>query len=394
MPVVPWRSGNALVGFANVDSTFLDSGEHARGPGSALSRRAAAVLPDESILVAYEPSCRVPGLARPTEVAVERRSGDLCADVLDDGRAFDELRRQVETVPRPWQLWAQTYTPAMDLLSLELERHGFDRTLLPACAGVTVAFWNSKVGGDDLLRHAASDRYPHTWVHESVDTLVGRPLASHAAVVKPNRSMGGYGVVVVEGGDILDPLALEMLADPPGDSPEPGKAKLLGKTGESVVIQEVIGDMATNRSPSADFWVDVDGTTTMVALAEQVLNRARYAGSRSWSPRDRATRAMADTIGNDVGRELHREGYRGFFNLDFAATSDGDFAVLEINVRQSAPLDQTITMERRFGPEWRDTMSFEAREGRAELHGDEVLRYEVDDRDEVLTLAVTAGSPR
>lgn len=379
-----WPGLRAHVAFANVDSVFDAS--IAPNAGSPLSRRAAAMLAGQGTVVAYDQQLDAPGRVHWPTVHVQRRTGDLCLDLLDDGPAFDAIRKAAERLPRPWPIWAQVYTPTMDTLSHELVRHGFDRSLLPRCSGVSVAHWNSKRGGADLLQRAVGSRHPLSVACSTVADAAGRAQRHEGRwVVKANRSMGGVGVTFVDGRADAEEVAAAIAATVPVQPAPYGKSaaskeRLLR---ESVLLQVLVGDPATNRSPSADFWVEHDGSTTMVGFAEQLLDaEVRYVGSRSCQSGWDEVTMQASAAGDDVGRILFTEGYRGLFNLDFVVSADRTFAVIEINLRQSAPVDQSLTMRRRYGDTWERTHGFQAHEpgtGREAVYGD-VLRYgNVDD---------------
>lgn len=403
-----WPGIHAHVVFANVDSTFDAAQPNVReATGSALSRRAASILHPSGFVVAYEGQCDPPGRTATRAVLVPRGSGDLCADLLDHGPAFDELLDAAEHLPRPWPIWAQVYSPTMDTLSFELLRYGFDRSLLPVCSGVSVGFWNSKRGGGELLQRALGNRH--------VDQVACPTVAEAARVVaesgnrwviKPDRAMGGAGVVFIEPPTSAEFIseALTRDADRLRELPQ-GKAMMkFGKSADwdpagPFVLQKLIGDPATNRSPSADFWVDGDGAATMVGFAEQRLDEhVRYVGSRSPSSHAGPERAFAHEAGMAIARTLGTEGYRGLFNIDLVVSGDGEIAVVEVNLRQSAPLDQSVTMARRYGPNWERSRRYVAHEpGDAPPEdvaspADEVLRYRDNDGRVALTLAVSGRS--
>ena len=289
-------------------------------------------------------------------------SGDLCADLLDAPGALDSLMEAVGRFPPPWPIWAQVHSSSMDTLSRELVRLGFDRALVPECSGLSVAYWNSKFGGGDVLRRTLGVSYPETvsrgLPEDVADFVCGRPECSW--VVKPNRAMGGLGISFVDASmtaaGIVEAVAEAL------DISETEKFKKGGVPTGPFVVQRVIGQVKTNRSPSADFWVEPDGTTLLVAIAEQKLGpTGRYRGSASADYLEETTPDVR-AAGAAVGAFLADEGYRGLLNLDFVVSAEGALAVIELNVRQSAPLDQSLTMSRRFGARWRDTFRYDAYE--------------------------------
>jgi hypothetical protein len=359
---VAWEGLSTDLAFANIDSldTPAGAGSGIRRP---LGRRAGLVLRASAVIVAYEEQITSPGSPKHRTLRVPYVTGDLCADVLANEDVADELRTAVRRMTTPWTAWAQVFSPSMDILSRELERWGLDRRLLPSCSGVTVQHWNTKIGGGELLAHATPEHYPLTMVagnwQEACALIASRP--DQAWVTKPNDGMGGFGVRIWAAGERIDAEDDHLAAE--GDhwfTKASAKGTWSGAP-TAWIVQEVIGDQTANRSPSSDHLVSHDGTVQFVGLAEQVLHRnVEYAGSRSAETLPEATVAQIAHIGHEVGTTLHDRGYRGLFNLDHVLAPDGRLAVVEINVRQSAPLDQSIRLAQMHGSHWRSTHTFEA----------------------------------
>jgi hypothetical protein len=377
-----WLGVPARVALANADSVFRSAAPPDAVPAaenggrSALSRRAGAVLAGAGVVVAYERGSAAPSQGQHTTVLVTRRSGDLCLDLADDGGAIDELRRACAGFPLPWTLWAQVFTPTADTLTLDLSRSGFSRSLLPRSSGGSVAYWNTKVGGAELLQGALPDAVSTTTCYSPTDIRTRIGTAGCARwVVKPDHGLGGHGVVFVDSSMDVGQIA-ELVAPTPTPDWDPENAPNDKKGGKSwlpgganrYVVQPVIGDPLTNVSPTVDFWVGPTGAVRLLGYSDQILDDSvRYIGSRSSVTGSGVRRHLVDA-GVKVGTELHANGYVGLFNLDAVYAADGTVAVVEINVRQSAPLDQSLTMSRRYGrtDDWELTNAFWAHEpGRA-----------------------------
>lgn len=367
---------SADVVFANFDSVL--GAPDKDQDSTAISRRAAAVAPACRAIIGFDQPVIGPGAdTLPDWIPVGRRSGDLCMDFLEDDAAQRDLQTVVSDHARPPSIWAQVYSPSMDTLSRELDRWGVDRTLLPDCSGVTVAYWNSKAGGSELLRSAVGECHPISIACRDTSHL--RDVLGEAApgswFVKPDRALGGLGIAIVEAGTEWDAVqdALEF-HDAQSDAKPKPKPRMLGG---ALLAQRVVGVPSTNTSPTIDVWISPSEVSILSVVDQVLADQVRYVGCRSVS--QQTFRSLRDIREQAllVGELLRSEGYRGLANIDFVVTTSGDTAVIELNLRQSAPLDQTLTIRRVFGAESEDDVSWIALEAGLDDDDDQddVIRY-------------------
>ena len=59
-------------------------------------------------------------------------------------------------------------------------------------------------------------------------------------------------------------------------------------------------------------------------------------------------------LGQRAAEAFGRRGYRGLCNVDFVVTADERMMLAEVNLRQSAPLDQWLVQQRRHGRGWNE----------------------------------------
>lgn len=365
-----WPGIPAQVAFANADSLFMDPG-HASDARTSLTCRASLPLTRPGVVVSYQDQLTWGRHSAPQVITVTRQTGDLCDDLLKDAAAFDALLRATSALALPWSAWAQVYTPAMDTLAHELAPRGMNASLLPECSGVSVNFWNSKLGGAEILSAALGDEHPRNVACANLAEaahLLSEPSAGQY-ILKPDRAMGGAGARFVDGSSSgRNPDEIVSHLKTQSGSGSRRRKKAMGEEDGPFVLQALLGDPKTNVSPTADFWVDAAGTTTFVAIAEQILeDRLRYVGCRYPGRINAATIEHLASAGTAIGSALHQRGYRGLFNVDAVVTVSGQVGVIEMNVRQSAPLDQTLIVNRARGARWRESYGFVAVEAGWEL---------------------------
>lgn len=364
-----------VIAIANFGEVFADP--DARPPSDGASPAAsyaaghkAAWWPDADGYLLVTPEAvdfpaALPGMGgRPARVVVASDPwGRTAARLDEDARLRSEVLRFADGAARV-RLLTTVYSDGVRRIAERLSngRRGCVVGGLPSCPPGLVRYWNTKIGGRDLLRSAplAAKLLPdsvtcHAPSHAEA-MLAGRP-PTERYVLKANMGSGGSGVLWLEGGErgVAARLAdwnRRAAAERNGKCPLPFDEPLL--------LEAAVGDPHRNRSLTADFDVEADGMTAFIGASLQVLRDfTRYQGIE-WRPGAVAAEIMFDVadVGADVGRVMARRGYCGPFNLDFILTGDGVVGLAEINVRRSAPLDQHLALRRLFGDDWPLRMAF------------------------------------
>jgi hypothetical protein len=289
-------------------------------------------------------------------------------------RFLSKRQTRVRIVP-------QLHSPGIEVLVDALLTSGIDvdTAELPLVSGYTVAYWNTKVGGRELLQSDPQVRrsLPSAAVCNTlaeVTALVATADINQGIVVKANSSMGGVGTwTFPANADRRAEVISTTISEQKSRGVSRWKPTYRKKTGWETagpyIVEEMVGDIERNCSPTADFWISVDSPGELIGMGEQLLeDGVAYHGCRYPIRAEPARLERCVELGLLICMQLHRRGYRGFLNVDYILPPDGGVWVAEINLRESAPLDQFLVMRRLFGDSWADKMSFVCEEAVA-LHG-------------------------
>ena len=325
--------------------------------GSHISALALVADKIPHVLVTARESLSLLSAGAPTvRTVVVRDAADQLASALlvdDDAlRALVDATRSASRVGFRFQVWTEAVeTVARTLLSAGVQ---LDLQDVPRVSGATVALWNTKRGGREILESIDSLKpfLPCAEfcfnASEISQLLEARRQGGLSWIIKPDASLGGNGIVVV---DERQPDSVALSIRIREASRRSTKGRVADVTHSGWMVEELIGDIATNVSPTADYRVHAAGAE-FVGIGLQILrDGVGYVGVRSL-PSAAPYRDRCVALGDDVCKELERRGYRGPVNVDFVVTASGRVAVVEVNVRQSAPLETFAALRRRFGPNW------------------------------------------
>ncbi len=340
----------------------------------------AVLLPNQTGYVLVAPS--VPSNLTPEAEAwsAPRRviipsleSGQLCRDLLNDEKAWASLIAEV-TGKGPVQVWAQVFSPGVAAIveALVAASIEVDTTELPRVSGQTVAFWNTKIGGREFLQSipVVREALPAAIICNTlveVIALVATTNMDQGLVVKTNSSTGGAGVWVFPPDTPcqMDEIT-HSLSSPRWGGKNGSKQKRPDEVVGPYLVEEMVGVPSVNSSPTADFRIWANGHADLVGIGEQLLEEGvAYRGCRYPVRGDNSQIESCITLGRKICAALHRRGYRGFVNVDFMLLENGDVRIAEMNLRQSAPLDQFLVMRRRFGSGWERRKAYLCEEGMA-----------------------------
>lgn len=273
--------------------------------------------------------------------------------------AIDQgLDTRLRALDRPVRFLAARWSNAAVELVERLEALDvpIDHDLVPRVLGGTVGYWNSKIGTAELLQSipaVASRLPPSTVVASPAEAIAVAVSHGSATVLKANGAIGGIGIVAVDPGVNPSDLRSQLQATSVGGAT--GKKAVVDLDGP-YVLQSVVGS-ERSWSPSLDFLVTAH-ESSCIAAAEQVLDGFRYQGARFPGRTHEAGLTTCAELGGQVAERVRELGYRGLLNLDFVVDGD-EVWLIEINARQSAPLDQSLRMTAAYGAGWRDAHGFE-----------------------------------
>jgi hypothetical protein len=231
---------------------------------------------------------------------------------------------------------------------------------VPDCPPGLVRYWNSKLGGRDLLLSVPESAalLPPSVVCHSIghaSSLLKRRSSEQHYFVKGNFGAGGSAVLPVRGGEahleeLIHHWTQQVVSKKCPDWPRFDEEPLL--------IETAVGPPDGGRSLTADFAIDENGYVEMVGAAWQILtDGVRYEGIRAApDDLDATVRGRVGLVGNAIALRLWNRSYTGCFNIDFVVGDDDALHLLEINVRRSAPLDQFLMMRRLYGTDWPQNM--------------------------------------
>lgn len=269
-----------------------------------------------------------------------------------------DVVHRLQQLDRPIRFMAARWSNAAVELVERLDAAGvtLDYALIPTVLGGTVRYWNSKIGMAEVLNAISGVRGhipPSTVVASPAEAIAVTGSFGGPTVLKANDAIGGVGVVALD--ESTTPSSVRSQLAATADDAGTAKRSMVNLNGP-YILQGVVGS-AESWSPSLDFLVQADDVSC-IAAAEQVLEGFLYRGARFPGRTDEAGLVRCGDLGLLVGHHLRGLGYRGLLNVDFVVDGD-DVWLIELNARQSAPLDQSFRTTAALGPNWRQTRGFE-----------------------------------
>jgi sugar phosphate isomerase/epimerase len=205
--------------------------------------------------------------------------------------------------------------------------------------GAAVRRFESKAEALELFRRVAVG-HPGVAVAQQERVGSGRQLVrlvedrvrgGDTVVLKSEYGVGGYGTVIVT----------------PGLVAAAGGAKALVRRlmaeeellpGHAVLVESYIRAAARMADLTFDAVVGEDGRVHPVGVGVMRVDRTKYQGATVGPgvvPDEVAERLVS--FGTEVGRELARHGYRGWFDIDVVRDLEGKLAPTETNLRLTGP---------------------------------------------------------
>src|SRR6202035_2897729 len=199
-------TGTTALVIANVSETYPAG----HGKSGVLATNPLALAPDGTSFVLARPAHRVSwadfGDTPAATVSIALSPTGLSSALLEDEAARAKLlNRFVDAGPIRllFQVWSE---PLADLVRALAHRGVvFDDGSIPTVSGATVAFWNTKRGGRELLQSIPGlhEYLPNLEFCSNANEL--RQMLSartEPCVVKPNMALGGEGIALIAPGEI------------------------------------------------------------------------------------------------------------------------------------------------------------------------------------------------
>jgi hypothetical protein len=266
-------------------------------------------------------------------IAPSTKSNSICKDIYSDQQLWFDLvstlrqSDQVElfsygTTPQLYELLKNLRDAGLTIQTPELaSKHLFN----------LIHSLDSKSGCRELAAHLAETepeiKLPAGYLcynRDDINTAIYKlSEITTQVVLKLDRGAGGWGIVkLTELSSSLD-AALAAL----------GKEPEIWRSGP-IIVEEYID---TADSPTVDAVVLPDGSVEPRIIGRQVLDaRLRYmgihVGHHIYSPE--LTNRIYQ-IGQTIGNEMGRLGYRGWFDIDLIRTKNDELYVIEINARRT-----------------------------------------------------------
>jgi hypothetical protein len=337
-------SGIVTLVVGNFDDAFRDPESMSASASSGMWQKVLWRARAPYVLIAPERPdwLNIRGLPEPARTFPRHGSFDICRAMLRDEDDMNDLYRSLMGYDAV-RLMFQVYSPALEELVESLRELGLRSWHgVPNVSSSTVAYWNTKIGGSAVLNgiEGAKKYRPASTIAYSAASLdsLTRGLPERVQiVVKPNVSLGGVGMELYSRSGPREPMAAP-------ESTKSSKCFAVAENSWPRLVELIEGDLASNCSTTWDFDIVRPGDVALVGAGEQLLDGGlRYRGCHSLGHTlSIESRQAICEAGSSVAIALSHEGYVGPLNLDFVVTPEEKIALVEMNVRQSAPMDQFL----------------------------------------------------
>jgi hypothetical protein len=277
-------------------------------------------------------------------------TGMLCKDILSDSDLLEFICDNI-SVSKGSSLISWGATKGLQ----ELSSYLLCRDLIfqvpslpnPDCFW-TIDFFGTKAGfrqlGASLVNRGAPIKLPDGWICSNVQEstyFINNFLATERSVIlKPNRSCGGWGTVVLQA-EQFDSVSEISLSELIHNQVEDFGAIT---TEGSMIVEEYISPSFYKNSyhliPSVDAFIDHDGQTHCKIIGNMIIkDLTHYHGivlGNDILPSQVADRLKK--IATIIGNGLAEHGYRGWFDIDLVADSEQELYCTEINTRRTASI--------------------------------------------------------
>ena len=260
----------------------------------------------------------------------EEKSGIICEDIFEDKQIFNKLVGLSEIRLVSYC----TSVPFINLVS-KLREQGVVVKTPEAPEGKDIGVIN-KYGTKSGIRKTGVVVAPG-WIIGGVDEAIVKAAEvyrrNNGVVIKTNKGHAGMGVEIFREGD---------LPTGAGETEEAIRKLFSGdeywRKFPIVVEQYVELDIKVGGgSPNVEIRVEESGGVNFLYPCGMRVNKQGEFEGVETGPEiinDEVVRRMKDS-GTKLGKIYSREGYRGYFEVDFVAGKDGSLYVTESNIRRT-----------------------------------------------------------
>ncbi|HEX9008708.1 MAG TPA: hypothetical protein VF837_05615 [Patescibacteria group bacterium] len=271
----------------------------------------------------------------------KNHTGKICKDILEDKELLNEL---VDIANGAKKLTLVSYSASPNFLRLVRKLRKMGLTIYTPITpeeqfAWTVNFYGSKSGIRQFAQKSGvvepdfkmPDGLVCSGVFDTAKIAANKYIKEGGVVIKTNKGHSGAGVLIYRKGDLpVSFRACERVIK------RDLKKDLYWSKFPVVVESLVKPDMKIGGGfPNAEFIIRKNGSIELLYYCGmRVDDKGIFKGveiSESALPKRVAAR-IVDT-GYYIGEQYAKEGYRGYFDIDFIAGKDGEIYVNESNVR-------------------------------------------------------------
>jgi hypothetical protein len=290
----------------------------------------------------------------------ETHSGVICEDILHDE---DVMRVLINAANGMRRLVVKSYTTSQSFLDLVRVLRERGLTIFTPEApeeedAWTVNFFGSKSGIRQLSQQSRAiepdfimaDGIVVSGIIDASRIAANKYVSEHGVVLKTNKGHSGAGILLLREGELpteyspCQKAILEMLQ-------KDDYWKLFPIVIESLLsVNQTVG----GGCPSVEFQILKNGHVEFLYYGGmRVTKDGVFCGMEIHDNAisEQAAVRMVDT-GFFIGEQYRTNGYRGYFDVDFVASKNGQVYVTESNVRRTGGTHVFATAERLFGKDF------------------------------------------
>lgn len=287
-------------------------------------------------------------------------SGVICEDILHDEALMQALTTAANGLGR---LVVKSYTTSQAFLDLVRKFRERGLTIFTPEApeeedAWTVNFFGSKSGIRQLSQQSRAiepdfimaDGIVVSGIIDASRIAANKYVSEHGVVLKTNKGHSGAGVLLLRDGELpadysrCQKAILEMLE-------KDAYWKLFPIVVESLLsVNQTVG----GGYPSVEFQILKNGHVEFLYYGGMRVTRDgvfRGMEIHNDAISEQMAVRMVDT-GFFIGEQYRADGYRGYFDVDFVASKNGQMYVTESNVRRTGGTHVFATAERLFGKDF------------------------------------------
>jgi hypothetical protein len=266
-------------------------------------------------------------------------SGQICEDILNDKKILDRLVQLGKKIPLNFKSYSSSYSLYKLINKLQKKNIKVSASESPAQEHAwTVNYFGSKTGIRQLIAKMNNKniQMAEGLITNGIDNAA--EIATHwyfkhkGVVIKTHKGHAGAGVLLFKNGTLPEDY-------------EECKAKIL-KTLEKdeywklfpVIIETYIDfdETVSGGFPNIEYQIQADGTVKALYPCGMRIDKGVFMGVEIHeSIYDKKLTEEIIKIGDAIGKEYSKQGYRGNFEVDFALGKNGKLYITESNVRKT-----------------------------------------------------------